>query len=55
MPLEQLGGEDRLIGFNRTSGLTQSWNISAVGDWDNSSIDVTYKFDAMGRRVLRDG
>lgn len=112
--------EDRLVNWNRTSGLNQSWNLSLVGDWDaitensstqnrthgaahelataagagaahdvkgnmtvipavlrsssdplamtwdfdnrlisadvddDSTADVTYKFDALGRRVYRD-
>ncbi len=120
VPTNGYDSEDRLVGFNRTSGLTQSWNLSLVGDWNsvttngstetrthgpthelltaggqnvstdtkgnitlipaalrpnsasllsnwdfdnrlntadvgnNGSIDVTYKFDAMGRRVFRD-
>jgi hypothetical protein len=27
--------EERLVSFIRTSGLTQSWNLSAVGDWNS--------------------
>ncbi|MDX1926575.1 MAG: RHS repeat-associated core domain-containing protein [Pirellulaceae bacterium] len=120
VPANGYDSEDRLVGFNRTSGLTQSWNLSPVGDWNsvttngtaqarthgpthelltaggqnvstdakgnitlipsglrpnasslssvwdfdnrlntadvgnNGSIDVTYKFDALGRRVFRD-
>ena len=120
VPSNGYDSEDRLVGFNRTSGLTQSWSLSAVGDWNsvttngttetrthgpthelltaggqnvttdtkgnitqipaavrpnasslllnwdfdnrlntadvgnNSSVDVTYKFDALGRRVFRD-
>lgn len=30
--------EDRLVGFNRTSGLTQSWSLSAVGVPSDSSL-----------------
>ena len=120
VPTNGYDSEDRLVGFNRTSGLTQSWNLSPVGDWNsvttngstetrthgpthelltgagqnvttdvkgnitfipaslkptassltsvwdfdnrlntadvgnNGSIDLTYKFDAIGRRVFRD-
>ncbi len=120
VPANGYDSEDRLVGFNRTSGLTQSWSLSAVGDWNsvttnsstetrthgpthelltaggqnvstdtkgnitlipgalrpnasslllnwdfdnqlntadvgnNASVDVTYKFDALGRRVFRD-
>ncbi len=120
VPTNGYDSEDRLVGFNRTSGLTQSWSLSAVGDWNSvttngtaqtrthglthelltaggqnisidvkgnitfipaslrptassltsvwdfdnrlntadvgsdGSVDVTYKFDAIGRRVFRD-
>ncbi|MDX1927995.1 MAG: RHS repeat-associated core domain-containing protein [Pirellulaceae bacterium] len=120
VPTNGYDSEDRLVSFNRTSGLTQAWNLSLVGDWNsvttngtaqtrthgpthelltaggqnvstdtkgnitlipaalrpnassllsnwdfdnrlntadvgnNGSIDVTYKFDALGRRVFRD-
>ena len=35
VPTNGYDSEDRLVGFNRTSGLTQSWNLSAVGDWNS--------------------
>ena len=27
--------EDRLVSYNRTAGLTQSWDLSLVGDWNS--------------------
>jgi hypothetical protein len=35
VPTNGYDSEDRLVGFNRTSGLTQSWNLSPVGDWNS--------------------
>jgi RHS repeat-associated protein len=35
IPTGGYDGEDRLVSFNRTSGLTQSWNLTAVGDWSS--------------------
>jgi RHS repeat-associated protein len=33
--------EDRLTGFNRTNGDTQTWGLSLVGDWNNTIINGT--------------
>jgi RHS repeat-associated protein len=33
--------EDRLTGFNRNNGDTQTWNLSLVGDWNNTIINGT--------------
>ncbi len=35
IPTGGYDGEDRLVSFNRTSGLSQSWSLSAVGDWNS--------------------
>ena len=41
VPTNGYDSEDRLVGFNRTSGLTQSWNLSAVGDWNSVTTNGT--------------
>ncbi|MFO0940477.1 MAG: RHS repeat-associated core domain-containing protein [Pirellulales bacterium] len=35
IPTGGYDSEDRLVSFNRTSGLSQSWSLSAVGDWNS--------------------
>jgi len=41
VPTNGYDSEDRFVGFNRTSGLTQSWNLSAVGDWNSVTTNGT--------------
>ncbi len=41
IPTDGYDGEDRLVSFNRTSGLSQSWNLSAVGDWNSVTTNGT--------------
>jgi RHS repeat-associated protein len=41
IPTNGYDNEDRLVSFNRTSGLTQSWNLSAVGDWNSVTTNGT--------------
>ena len=35
IPTSGYDNEDRLVTYNRTSGLSQSWNLSTVGDWNS--------------------
>lgn len=41
IPTGGYDGEDRLVSFNRTSGLSQSWSLSAVGDWNSVTTNGT--------------
>jgi YD repeat-containing protein len=41
VPSNGYDAEDRLVGFNRTTGLTQSWNLSPVGDWNSVTTNGT--------------
>ncbi len=41
IPTNGYDNEDRLVSFNRTSGLNQSWNLSAVGDWYSVTTNGT--------------
>jgi RHS repeat-associated protein len=41
IPTGGYDNEDRLVSFNRTSGLTQSWNLSLVGDWNSVTTNGT--------------
>ena len=40
--------EDRLTSFNRTVGLTQSWNLSLVGDWNSVTTNGTAQARTLG-------
>ena len=35
IPTNGYDNKDRLVSYNRTSGLSQSWNLSTVGDWNS--------------------
>ncbi len=41
IPTGGYDGEDRLVSFNRTSGLSQSWSLSPVGDWNSVTTNGT--------------
>ncbi|GAB5407028.1 MAG: hypothetical protein Aurels2KO_52590 [Aureliella sp.] len=41
IPTSGYDSEDRLATFNRTSGLNQSWSLSAVGDWNSQTTNGT--------------
>ncbi len=41
IPTDGYDGEDRLVSFNRTSGLSQTWNLTAVGDWNSVTTNGT--------------
>ncbi|MFO0941879.1 MAG: RHS repeat-associated core domain-containing protein [Pirellulales bacterium] len=41
IPTGGYDSEDRLVSFNRTSGLSQSWSLSAVGDWNSVTTNGT--------------
>ncbi|GAB5404833.1 MAG: hypothetical protein Aurels2KO_30640 [Aureliella sp.] len=41
IPTSGYDSEDRLVTFNRTSGLNQSWNLSAVGDRNSVTTNGT--------------
>ncbi len=41
IPTGGYDGEDRLVSFNRTSGLSQSWSLSPVGDWKSVTTNGT--------------
>ncbi len=41
IPTGGYDGEDRLVSFTRTSGLSQSWNLSSVGDWNSVTTNGT--------------
>ncbi|GAB5406686.1 MAG: hypothetical protein Aurels2KO_49170 [Aureliella sp.] len=41
IPTSGYDSEDRLVTFNRTSGLNQSWSLSAVGDWNSLTTNGT--------------
>ncbi|MFO0943687.1 MAG: RHS repeat-associated core domain-containing protein [Pirellulales bacterium] len=41
IPTGGYDGEDCLVSFNRTSGLSQSWSLSAVGDWNSITTNGT--------------
>lgn len=40
-PANGYDNEDRLVGYNRTSGLNQSWSLSTVGDWNSVATNGT--------------
>ena len=41
IPTSGYDNEDRLVSYNRTSGLSQSWNLSTVGDWNSVTTNGT--------------
>ncbi len=41
IPTGGYDNEDRLVSFNRTSGLSQSWSLSSVGDWNSVTTNGT--------------
>ncbi|GAB5404837.1 MAG: hypothetical protein Aurels2KO_30680 [Aureliella sp.] len=41
IPTSGYNSEDRLVTFNRTSGLNQSWSLSPVGDWNSLTTNGT--------------
>ena len=41
IPTSGYDNEDRLVTYNRTSGLSQSWNLSTVGDWNSITTNGT--------------
>ena len=41
IPTSGYDNEDRLVTYNRTSGLSQSWNLSTVGDWNSVTTNGT--------------
>lgn len=48
IPTSGYDSEDRLVSYNRTSGLTQSWSLSEVGDWDSVTTNGTAQSRAHG-------
>ncbi len=48
IPTGGYDGEDRLVSFNRTSGLSQSWSLSPVGDWNSVTTNGTAQTRAHG-------
>ena len=41
IPTSGYDNEDRLVTYNRTAGLSQSWNLSTVGDWNSVTTNGT--------------
>ena len=41
IPTSGYDNEDRLVSYNRTSGLSQSWGLSLVGDWNSVTTNGT--------------
>ena len=41
IPTSGYDNEDRLVTYNRTSGLSQSWNLSTIGDWNSVTTNGT--------------
>ncbi len=41
IPTGGYDSEDRLVSFNRTNGLSQTWTLSAVGDWNSVTTNWT--------------
>lgn len=51
VPSNGYDAEDRLVGFNRTAGLTQSWSLSPVGDWNSVATKGTLNRERTVRRM----